>query len=129
MSLEQALAANTAALDRVAALLQNNNAPASNPVPPGPASVKTEEPKKTPAKKAAKKEEPPLEAPKEEPEVSYQQVSEAILAYNTKNGREKTLALLSQFGVAKGPDLKPEQYEEFLAAASGQSAASEDDLT
>ena len=47
--------------------------------------------------------------------VTYAKVAAAITAM-VKKDRAKAVAALEQFGVAKGPELKPEQYADFLAA-------------
>lgn len=47
--------------------------------------------------------------------VTYDDVKKAILAYQTANGREATIAALKSFGAAKGTDLKPEQFADALA--------------
>lgn len=47
--------------------------------------------------------------------VSYDEVKELILS----TPREKVVPVLQKFGVAKAPDLKPEQYAAFIAALKG----------
>lgn len=47
--------------------------------------------------------------------VTYDQVARAISAA-VKRSREHVVATLKQFGAAKGPELKAEQYAAFLAA-------------
>lgn len=49
---------------------------------------------------------------------AYPAVKKAITDVATAKGREKTLAMLSRFGVASGKDLKPDQYDEVLAYAA-----------
>ncbi len=44
-------------------------------------------------------------------------VKPAALEVN-KRGRELLIATLKPFGVARAPDLKPEQYAEFIAACN-----------
>lgn len=46
--------------------------------------------------------------------VTYDQVARAISAA-VRVSREHVVATLKQFGAAKGPELKPAQYAEFLA--------------
>jgi hypothetical protein len=50
-------------------------------------------------------------------EVSYDQVKALILTIASKQGRDKVTALLQRFGAAKGPELKVEQYAEFVGTA------------
>ena len=47
-------------------------------------------------------------------DVTYQQVADAFLSV-FKADREKGLAALKTFGVKKAPELKPEQYADFIA--------------
>lgn len=56
--------------------------------------------------------------------VNYEKgVKPLILKINTAKGREAATAALGKFGVTKGPDLKPEQYAEFVAHATELLAA------
>ena len=55
--------------------------------------------------------------------VTYDQVKPLILKINAAKGREAAAAALGKFGVSKGPDLKPEQYAEFVAHAAEVLAA------
>ena len=50
--------------------------------------------------------------------VAYDQVKALILKLNTAKGRDALVAALGKFGVAKGPELKPEQYAEFVDHAN-----------
>jgi len=50
-------------------------------------------------------------------EVSYDQVKSLILTIASKQGRDKVTALLQRFGAAKGPELKQDQYAEFVVTA------------
>ncbi len=47
--------------------------------------------------------------------IEYETVSKAITT-TVKTDRTKVLATLAQFGVAKGPELIPEQYAAFIEA-------------
>lgn len=120
MSLEQALAANTAAINALTAVLQGQGQqPAAKT-----ADAPKDAPKATTGKAKADKAAP---AKKEEPAVTYDQVKELILKVNQEKGRPAIEELLSGFGVKKGPELKPEQYAEFVAAAETLLAGDEDD--
>lgn len=66
--------------------------------------AKTEQPKSTDAGST-----PPSE-------VTYDQVKAAILKVVTSKGNEAATQVLKQFGVAKGPALKPEQFGAVIAA-------------
>lgn len=55
--------------------------------------------------------------------VTYDQVKPLILKINAAKGREVAAAALGKFGVTKGPELKPEQYAEFVAHANEVLAA------
>jgi len=43
-------------------------------------------------------------------DVTYDDVKAAVIELSKEKGREMTVALLSRHGVAKAPDLQPEQY-------------------
>jgi hypothetical protein len=45
--------------------------------------------------------------------ISYAEVAAAIVA-TFKTDRAKTISALASFGAKKGPELKPEDYEDFL---------------
>lgn len=54
------------------------------------------------------------EQPDAAPTIDYTTIRNKILELTKKpEGRDRCAALLKRFGVAKGPDLTPEQYEEF----------------
>ena len=56
--------------------------------------------------------------------VNYEKgVKPLILKIITVKGREAATAAFAKFGVAKGPDLKPEQYAQFVAHANEVLAA------
>lgn len=55
--------------------------------------------------------------------VSYEDVKHAIVKLSGSKGRDAVVALLTEFGAGKGPDLKPEQFAEFIAKASQLVAA------
>lgn len=83
------------------------------------AAPKTE----APAKQEAPAAEPtPAAAPAPEASAptdtapSYEDVKKLVLKMSSEKGREPTVALLGTFGVAKAPDLKPEQFADVIAA-------------
>lgn len=49
--------------------------------------------------------------------VSYDDVKEMTLTLSEKKGRQVVVGLFSQFGVAKAPELKPEQYAAYMKNA------------
>ena len=55
--------------------------------------------------------------------VTYDEVKAAILKLSQAKGREQVVAALTEFGVAKGPELKPEQFAGFIAKANELVAA------
>lgn len=55
--------------------------------------------------------------------VTYEDVKAAILKLSQAKGREQVVAALTAFGVAKGPELKPEQFAGFIAKANELVAA------
>ena len=125
MSLEAAIQENTAVLSELlkfwknlptteaaaVAALQTQDDPQE--VKPPAAKAKAEAPKsaavspppETAAVSPASKPEESTSAP-----VSYDMVKTLILKLSGSKGREAAAGVLAGFGVAKGPDLKPEQY-------------------
>lgn len=140
---------NQAQLNAFLAAMQIGAAPASLDVPTGPAAPLTEKApvKETTSKKSAPKTQaesaptqPIAEAvavvasePKQEalnePEtapaspVPYADVIAAINSLAAAKGRNTAVELLSKFGVSKGPELKPEQYADFVATAAATAGA------
>ena len=57
---------------------------------------------------------PAAAAPSAEP-ITYEKVAAAITAM-VKTDRQRAVDALAKFNAKKGPDLKPEQYGDFLAA-------------
>ena len=125
MSLEQALAANTAALERLCALLANppvvvqGDAPVALETLPGVPDTKAAKPAK-----AAKpiKVEAPKPAEPEAPKVARKDVGDALMALAESKGRDAARALLARFDVKVLADAKPEQYPDIKAAAEKEMA-------
>lgn len=147
MSLEQALAENTAAINNLAAVWAKLNAQANKVDASGATEVtaagkavvaKTEAAATPKVEKAAatpKEEKPAATAKAASPSAStassqkpaesaaapdYAPVGAAITAYAAANGRDATLAKLSAFGVTSGKALTPDQYEAALAAFTAE---------
>lgn len=81
------------------------------------AAAATDAPEKTadgPTPTAASAAAEPQASTAAEP-IPYERVGKAITEM-AKNNRAKAVATLDAFGVKKGPELKPEQYADFLAA-------------
>jgi hypothetical protein len=55
--------------------------------------------------------------------VTYDDVKTMIGKLGAGKSRQAVIDLLAEFGVAKGPDLKPEQFAGFVAKANAQLAA------
>lgn len=74
----------------------------------------------TPARVAAVSAPPaaPAPAPVAEALDYVKDVRPLILRISKEKGRDTAVALLQKFGVAGGPDLKPEQLADFVAAAT-----------
>ena len=131
MSLEDALKENTEAVRNLTAamnaLLEKSNTPEKETKTPKGAPT-TEKPAPSPstatatAAPAPKAENSGTSAPSaatEQPdstaaEVTYEDVVTTFLSV-FKADREKGLAALKTFGVKKAPELKPEQYADFVA--------------
>lgn len=56
-------------------------------------------------------------SPSDAPQVDYEAVKAKVLALSKAKGREPTVALLQRYGVEKAPELKEEQYADFVADA------------
>jgi hypothetical protein len=122
MSLETALADNTAALRELHALLARVSIPAAAEAPPAPKSRSAAPTAPTaptsPTAEAAPAVAPATTAAASEP--TYDDVKRAIIAVSAKKGRDAAVALLAEFGAAKGPDLQgtPEKFGPFVARAA-----------
>lgn len=125
MSLEQALADNTAAIKELIAVWGKLNAQANKvsakveagetgPITAAGKPVAEVKPAAAEKPKAEPKAEPKKEAAA--PVADYAPVGAAITAFAAANGRDATLAKLEAFGVTSGKNLKPEQYADVLAA-------------
>lgn len=129
MSLELALEKNTATMERLIAALGTQAANitriSAEAKPIGdttPVKATKAEPE---AKKPAAASPPPETAvalPASKPEVSisaaavtYDDVKALVLQVSKDKGRDAAAAVLSGFGVAKAPELKPEQYVDAVA--------------
>ena len=118
MSIEQALAENTAALHALTAVLAKLGiappAQLARPAQDAAPAAKAEKPK--PAAKPAPAPAPaPAAATKPAPAaLDYAPVGAAITAYAAANGREAAVAKLALLGVKSGKELKPDQYADAL---------------
>lgn len=137
MSLEEALHANTAALNKLtelfsvvqietvisevtaqAAVAEDNTA--SNPPMPSRLPV-------SPSDEVAV---PTAQAPVGEPEaadvIPYEKVSAAVTLAAAKKGREAVLEALAVFGLSSAKDSKAHQYADIIAACEALIASSEE---
>lgn len=109
MSLEIALAENTATMKQLIELLKGGIPAAEEPKktrkPRGEAPPEPE----APAAAAPAAPEPPAA-----PAVEYKAVADAITRLVAKD-RAAAVEILAGFGVKRGPDLKPEQWADALA--------------
>ncbi len=129
MSLENAIAENTAALKQLIAALNASAVAATAAFIPGalvdlatdaaastPATTKPAT-KPAPVAKPVEAKATPAKADDETVAIEYSQVSEAIMSMVRAKGKPAAVALLGEFNVTKGTDLKAEQYAAFLARA------------
>lgn len=125
MSIEQALAENTAAIRELIEAIKNGVPTTTAQVEAVAAEAKAEKPK---AEKKAEAPKPEAEAepaatpePKTEPAaaeaVDYDTVAKAITRLSRAKGRDAAVAVLAQFDAKKLPDVAPEQFADVLAAA------------
>ena len=120
MSIEQALADNTAAIRELIAKISHGillsteaPAPATKVEAPKPAATQPAPATATPTPAATAAPEPVVACPSEP--IKYDDVFKAITAL-VKTDKTKVLAVLSKFSAKRGPDLKAEQYSDFLKA-------------
>ena len=103
MSLEQALQANTAAIEALTAVLLKAPAPTT-----GATTAVVSEPLKATGDK-----------PKEEPAIDFKAaVTPLIIKISADKGRDSAIAFLSRFGVKKSSELKPDQFAEVIEKAT-----------
>lgn len=130
MSLEAAIQENTAALHTLIALMQGGAAvqtpAAAKPAKPA-ASAASSQPaaKATPSAESQSEAQTSAASNKTEepggatsPAFSVEDVKTAALKLAQTKGRQALVDLLGKFGVAKTPELKPEQYDDFLKQAA-----------
>lgn len=106
MTLEAALAANTAALTRLADIL-SATPPAVAAAQPAPA----DEPKPAKAEKPVE-----VDTPEDKP-VTYAEVADAVITLKETKGTTAAIEFLAAYGVKTAKHLKPEQWPDALAAA------------
>lgn len=115
MSLEIAIQENTSALRELIAAISKGIPTTSTQL----AAVIAEAPVKV--EETGKAKEPEVtaaSAPVTATIVDYEAVKKATLELSKAKGREATVAVLKRFGAEKAPDLKPEQYADYVAAAA-----------
>ncbi len=103
MGIEQALAANTAAIEKLCGLLQAAAPAQLSAITPAPAT-----PAEQPAAEQPAAEQPAAAAAP----VPYTAVMAAVTKAMTYIRKDGVLKLLGQFGVTTAKDLQPEQYAE-----------------
>ena len=126
MTLEAALQENTGAIRALIAALAQGIPTPSEPVA---AVVAPKAKKEKPAVRVSDTEvgsTPATSAPAATAEeaatppqgATYDEVKAVIVKMSGAKGRDQVLAVLGQFGAARGPDLKPEQFADFIAQAN-----------
>lgn len=84
-------------------------------------TTRQRKPKEEPAAEpvAEQVQEPSVEEPVAAVTLDYtKDVAPAVIAYNTRNGREATIALLGEFGASNAKDIKPDLWPELLERLS-----------
>lgn len=125
MSLEEQIAANTAALERLTAALQGTQLVKTTISDDGKrARAEASTPAAAPAKAPAKPETPKAteKAPPEagDKEVTYEDAKQAVLALNKAKGSDAARAAIGsvQKGATKLPDVKPENWGAVIEACN-----------
>lgn len=129
MSLEAILEANTAALQShtavMQALLERLGAGGALAVPASVTAQTGAELGKTLAAAELKTDAPATDAKTDAKtadtktaDITYDQIKPLILKVNTTKGRDAATSLLAEFGVTRGPELKPEQFAAFHKRAT-----------
>jgi hypothetical protein len=117
MSLEQAVLANTAAIEKLTALLAGG-------VISAPISAEVAEPPKAPKAAKAPKADAPKEEPKaaEDPKLTYNDAAKAVVDLQKVKGTPAAKALLAKFGGKALAEIKSEKYGELIAEAQKELA-------
>ena len=121
MSLEAAIQENTSAIRALIATMTKGLPTTGEPSSAVVAPPKTKKEKPPVTVDNAEATAPAADSPA--PGATYDEVKNAIVKLSGQKGRDQVVALLSQFDAAKGPDLKPEQFADFLAQANAAMAA------
>ena len=126
MSLEQALAENTAATLKLTALLTGmQNVEQQQQQQQQQAQAAEPEKKTTPKKSAPKK---ASEGKKETPkEIPYADVSSATVDLSGVKGKQAVVDILGEFGVATARDLKKEQYAAYIKRVNEEMVGSSEE--
>ena len=116
MGIEQALAANTAAIEKLCSLLQSAAPAQISAASITPATPAVEQPAvEQPAAEQPAAEQPAAEQPAAP--VPYTAVMAVVLkASPVLGGKDAVLKILSRFGVKSAKDLQPEQYADAVRA-------------
>lgn len=134
MTLEAAIQENTGAIRALIAALAKGASTTSEPVaavvptpkaknekPPASLSPVDASTSVSPAPATAEETDGPTVA-SPAPGTTYDDVKRVIVKMSGLKGRDQVLAVLGQFGAARGPDLKPEQFADFIAQADAAMA-------
>lgn len=123
MSLEAAIQENTAVMRELIARLTNSPTTAAAPQvanDPKPQAATTADTARTAAEAKADAPASKVESSgQHSPVVTYDDVKRAILELSKKKGRDAAVKVLSEFGVASGPELQktPEKFGAFVESA------------
>lgn len=115
MSLEATIAENTSAIRELIAALAHGVPTTSAQLQKVAEQAKTEStPESSPSPAADVAQEPAAA----QAVPTYPDVVAAINKLGGAKGRDSVIDLLKTFGATKGPDLKPEQFADFIAKAA-----------
>lgn len=126
MSLEARIDALNGNLSILIGLLQAGQSIASSAAAPASAPAT---PKSAPAAAAAPTPPPPVAEAATQPEpdaaITFEDVKKAVITISSRKGlgRDAAVNLLKEFGAQRAPDVKPEQYQAFVAKANELLAA------
>ena len=126
MTLEAVIQENTSAIRALIAAMAQGLPSMATPIAPIVTAPRTKKEKPPVTEDKAEAIAPATPSPAMDTPATgatYDDVKSAIVKLSSQKGRDSVLAVLGQFDAAKGPDLKPEQFADFITHANAAMAA------